>query len=564
MNKSFCKSIVVLALALGFQPVFAQQNSEVTYNNGKILLEQQRYDLAMAEFKPLTSTGSAYAPEASYFYALAAFKAGKHQEALLMLQQLKMQHPQWRQMDDATYLLANVLLERGNYDDALTQLQQLHTSDLANETARMERFYLQRLNDKAAFGKLVQRFPNDKVLAQAYADKLISGWYRTEDRSMLEKLVSKHNLDRDRYLNAVARAKQGVNVAVLLPFQLSGSLSQNARKNQFVNDLYAGMQIAQDSLEEQGLKLNLFAYDATSDTTTVSRILKQPEVKQMDLVIGPVYKSAAPLANRFARATGTPVINPLSQDIDVAEPNSNVYLFESSVETQARQAAAYAYNTFSPKTAVIFYENARNDTTFAYYYKEQFKKLGGRVKTYRRINSGQPTALAKTFRELNLEDAGHLAVFSDKMTAAVNATSALQANAATLPLMTYNSWLNINQITLRQLDNLEVYFISPKHIDAANPAVKSFKKKYINRYNITPSVYAYAGFEMLYYYGTLLQQYGPNLTQAFIDSGIRPGVLYPAVGYTSLTGRGTLSPDNQFVPITKLENLQLIVVNAVY
>src|SRR5690606_12947241 len=124
------------------------QNSEVTYNNGKILLEQQRYDLAMAEFKPLTSTGSAYAPEASYFYALAAFKAGKHQEPLLMLQQLKMQHPQWRQMDDATYLLANVLLERGNYDDALTQLQQLHTSDLANETARMERFYLQRLNDK--------------------------------------------------------------------------------------------------------------------------------------------------------------------------------------------------------------------------------------------------------------------------------------------------------------------------------------------------------------------------------------------------------------------------------
>jgi len=545
-------------------PVLAQQNQDVTYSNGKILLQQQRYEQAMSEFLPLTTAGNLYAPEASYFYSVAAFKAQKYKEAQQMLQQVKMQHPDWAQMPDATYLLANVLFELGNYNEALTQLQQLSSSPLASDAAALEQHYLRRLTDKAAFEKLVQRYPNDKILAQVYADKLVSGWYRPEDKATLERLIAKHNLDKNRYLNAAARNQQGVDVALLLPFQLNQAPGQNARKNQFINDLYAGMQLAQDSLAAQGLKVNLYTYDAGTDTTIVNRILNLPELKQMDLVIGPVYKNSARVASRFARETGIPVINPLSQDLELAEEGSNVYLFESSVATQARQAAAYAYNTFSPKTAVILFENTKEDTTFAYHYKEHFKKLGGKVKNYKKINPAQAAATAKTFSDLNLTDVGHMAVFSDKMTAAVNATSKIQATSATLPLMTYYSWLNINQISLRQLDNLEVYFISPKFIDIRTPAVKSFRQKYISRYNVPPSVYAYAGFEMLYFYGSLLQQYGPNLAQGLQDNGIGRGALYPAVGYTTRSTSNQLQADNQFVPIIKLENLQPIVVNTVY
>ncbi|MEJ8756758.1 ABC transporter substrate-binding protein [Pontibacter sp. H259] len=564
MKNHFCKSILfVLTLALA-TPVLGQQDTDVKYSNGKVLLQQQRYEQAMAEFLPVTATGNTYAPEASYFYSLAAFKAKKYKEAQEMLQQLKMQYPGWAQMADATYLLANIHFERSNYDEALTQLQQLSTSALASDAASLERFYLQKLTDKATFERLLARFPNDKVLAQAYADKLIGTWYRPENKATLERLVAKHNLDRNRYLNASPRQQQGFDIALLLPFQLNQELSQNARKNQFVNDLYAGMQLAQDMMQEQGINLNLYTYDAGPDTATVKRIFNLSELKQMDMVIGPVYKSSARLASRFASNTGIPVINPLSQDAELAPQGSNVYLFESSVATQARQAAAYAYTTFSPKTAVILFENTKDDTTFAYFYKEHFKKLGGKIKNYKKISSSQASATASTFNNLNLTDAGHIAVFSEKMTAAVNATSKLQASAAKLPLMTYNSWLNINQISLRQLDNLEVYFISPKFIDTTDPAVKSFRENYITRFNIPPSVYAYAGFEMLYFYGSLLQQYGSDMATALQEKGISKGALYPAVGYTTRTSRNELKTDNQFVPIIKLENLQPIVVNTVY
>lgn len=546
-------------------PAQAQiQDPATTYNNGKVLLQQQKYDQAMAELRPLTEGQSAYAPEASYFYALAALKGYKLDQAYDMLLQLQNQHPKWAGMNDADYLLANVLFEQGDYQRAISKLQELQGTPLAQDADGLKRFYLSKLNDRAIFEELLKRNPNDKAIAQAFADKLIGGWYREQDRPTLESIVSRHNLDRNRYLSKNALRNKGYNVALLLPFQLNQDYQQTARKSQFVTDLYAGIKLAQDSLQKQGITINLYNYDTSADTMSVKRVLDLPEMKQMDLLVGPLYKSTARVAARFATQNNINVVNPLSQDLEMVRGNTNAFLFESSVATQARQAATYAYQNFTPKTAAILFENAKEDTTFAYYYRQQFIKLGGKVRTYRKINSSQTTATATLFNGINLEELGHLAVFSDKMTAAVNATSVVQSKASKLPVVTYDKWLDINQITLRQLDNLEIYFISPKYIDKQSPTNNWFRKKYVSKYNMAPSVYAYAGFEMMYYFGRLLQNYGPQFNQQLQATSINPGVFYPGFGYTDPASRNEVRQDNQYVPITKLEDLQLTVVNPVF
>ncbi|WP_114781610.1 ABC transporter substrate-binding protein [Botryobacter ruber] len=570
MKKRFLRHVAgfLFSAALTIAAAQAQQlqNYEVNYNNGKVLLNQQRYELAMAELLPVTvnAAGNAYAPEATYLYALAALKAQKPQEAVLMLQQLKAQHPQWYGMPDAHYLLANALFEQQKYDEALAELNLIRAASLSADAETLKRFYLIRLTDRKQYEKLLQRYPNDKLVGQLYADKLLAGWYKPEDKATLERIVAKFNLDRNQYLRADALRKEAYNVALLLPFQLNQDLAQTARKNQFITDLYAGMKLAQDSLSKQGININLLAYDTGADTTSAKQVLAMPEVKQMDLVIGPVYKSTARLASRFAAENNVTVINPLSQDLEVTGNSNNVLLFESSVATQAQQAATFAYQNFSPKTAIIIVENKKDDTTFAHHYRQQFIKLGGRVKTYRKINSGQAAATASVFKGLNLADVGHMAVFSEQMTAAVNATSLLSGEAAKLPLITYDKWLDIHQITLRQLDRLEVYFISPKYIDKMSPAAAQFRQKYLEKYNLPPSVYAYAGFEMLYYFGTILSAHGPAFTQSLATIGVKPGVFYPGIGYKN-TGspQAEVRKDNQYIPITKLENLQLVVVNPV-
>lgn len=556
----------VLLLAVLALPAQAQQDYSTTYSNGKVLIDQEHYDKAMAELLPVTQAGSKnqYAPEASYLYAVAALKANKLPEARRMLQQLQGQHPNWPNQPEASYLLGNVLFEQGEYEQALAELNSIRSAKLQADAEKLKRHYLMRITDRGAFEQLMQRYPDDKAVAQTYADKLIAGWYRPEDKSTLESIVSKHRLDRNRYLSANAMRKLAYNVAALMPFQLDQDLGQAARKNQFATDLYAGMKIAQDSLKRQGININLYAYDAGTDTTAVKRLLETPELKGMDLVIGPVYRSSAKIAGRFAAQNNVNVVNPLSQDLEVAGENPNIFLFESSVATQAQQAATYAFNTFEPKTAVILYEDNKDDIAFSQHYREQFLKLGGKIATYKKINSAQSAATAAVFKDLKLEGIGHLAVFSDKMTAAANTVSTLQSRAATLPLVTFENWLGIGQLTLRQLDDLEIYFVNPKYIDQMSPAVRHFRKRYAARYNMPPSPYAYAGFEMMYYFGTLLQNYGTRFNLALGSEGIKPGVFYQGIGYTNRAALNEVRRDNQYIPITKLENLQLTVVNPIF
>ncbi|WP_276496172.1 ABC transporter substrate-binding protein [Pontibacter litorisediminis] len=563
MKRSFRKKIAGFALLSTLAlPAMAQtQDAATTYSNGKVLLQQQRYDMAMAELKPLTAQNGTYAPEASYLYALAALKSGKTEEAYQMLLQLQNQHPSWGGMADADYLLANVLFEQSEYERALSKLQELQGTPLASDAEGLKRYYLTRLNDRPKYEQLMRRFGSDRTVAQTFADKLVGGWYRPEDRKLLESLVQEFKLDRNRYLSKDALKTKGLDVAVLFPFQLKQDYATTARKSQFITDMYAGMLLAQDSLQQQGIHINLYTYDAGADTTTVKRVLNTPEMKSMDLIIGPVYKSTAKVAARFGAQNNINVINPLTQDLDMAAGNDNVFLFESSVATQARQAATYAFQNFSPKTAVILYDNTKEDTTFANHYRRQFQQLGGKIKVFKKINSAEASATATTFRGLNLENVGHMAVFSDKMTAAMNATSLVQSKAPELPLVTYDKWLDINQITLQQLDHLQVYFISPKYINKLSPVNKSFREKFASKYNMPPSQYAYTGYELLFYFGQLMQQYGPQFNGQLAAAGIKPGVFFNGIGYIDQSQRRQLQPDNQYVPILKLENLELTVVN---
>ncbi|TPE46439.1 hypothetical protein FJM65_02120 [Pontibacter mangrovi] len=546
-------------------PAFAQtQDPAITYSNGKVLLQQQRNDQAMAELRPLIGTNSAYAPEASYFYALAALKSGKANEAYEMLLQLQNQHPKWGGMAEADYLLANVLFEQNEFERAMSKLQELQGTKLAQDAENLKRYYLTRLNDRPKYEQLMRRYGSDKVVAQIYADKLIGGWYKPEDRKMLESLVQEFKLDRNRYLSKEALNRQAIDIALLLPFQLNQNYATTARKSQFITDMYAGMKLAQDSLQQLGINVNLYSYDTGADTASVKRVLETPEVQSMDLIIGPVYKSAARVAARYAAKNNINIVNPLSQDLEMAAGNDNVFLFESSAATQARQAATYAFQNFAPKSAIILYENTPADSAFAIQYRNQFQQLGGKIKVFKKIKPKEATATAAAFRDLKLEGTGHMAVFSDKMIAAMNATSLLQGKAPELPLITYDSWLDINQITLQQLDYLQVYFISPKYVNKLSPVSKSFTEKYVSKYNLPPSQYAYAGYEMIFYFGQMLHQYGPQFNGQLASAGLHPGVFYSGIGYSAPTQGNQAQPDNQYVPLLKLENLELTVVNPIF
>ncbi|MFC5271724.1 ABC transporter substrate-binding protein [Adhaeribacter terreus] len=554
-------STVVLGLtAMSFQALAQTPEQDTRYQNGRALLDQKKYSLAMAEFLPLSNvaSGNPRAAEASYLYAVAAVKANKILEAYNMLQQLTRTAPDWGNIEEAYYLLAKLDFDQQDYESAIRNLQVVESDFIKTDAQNLERSYLLSLGDKNRFKNLLQQFPDDKVLAKAYADKLVSGWYAPEDQGTLENIVRKFKLDTSVYNPEKMKAggkKTEYNVAVLLPFSLNADAASK-RKNQFAADLYAGMKLAQDSLLKNNVKLNVFSYEAGTDTTEVGKIFRLPELKTMDLVIGPVYKASAKQTAAFANTNHLNVINPLSEDLEVINGSPNLFMFESSVITRAQRAADFAYDNFPDKTAAIIFENVKDDTIFARAYSKQFELRGGKVKLFKKINTKKSPNVMAIYKNVDLKTFGHLLVVSDNLPAAVATVSQVQSQNPKLPVITKETWLEMPQLSIAQLDETELYFIYPKYADLKNASVRQFRRKFTSTYNVPPSHYAYAGFEMLFRYGSLLNAYGPDFETFLPQTNTVSGTLFPAFNHA--TGR-----DNQFVPILKLENKQLMLMNPV-
>ncbi|TGE24875.1 hypothetical protein E5K00_06655 [Hymenobacter aquaticus] len=533
----------------------------VRYQNGKTLITQTRYDLAMQELEPLTPPSARFdrAPEAAYLYAVAATRAKKWAEAEQMLNLLRTEYPGWPNLAEAFFLQAQVSFELSEADNALKMLAQIPAGRLEAEREAMKAVYLPRVKDKLQFQTLLQHYPQDAAVGRAYADKLANGgWYTDADKPTLDQLITQFSLDRTRYTpRPRAQKKSSYNVAVLLPFEFDDPSWEKQRKNQFVTDLYAGMRLAQDSLQREGRPIQLYSYDTGADTLQLKQVLALPELASMDLIIGPIYKSGSKILARYAQQRQIICINPLSQDADLVLDNGWHYLFEPSTVTQAKQAAQFAISRFASRTAVVLYEDTKDEAAFGQAYKTAYEALGGKVLQLRRVNSDVEESISAGFAGLDLKTVGHLVVASDHRKAGPYTLGVLQAQGARLPLLTYASWLENSRVSLGQLDARDVFFVHPKYLDKTAYGVRRFRQLYLQRQNLPPSVFAFTGFELLYYFGSQLHQNGPGFQQNLASSGPVSGAVFQGIGYPAG------AHDNQYVPFTKLERLELEVQNPV-
>ena len=534
------------------------KEAELHVSNGKVLLEQKKYQQAMAELSPVFNNDqkSKSAPEALYFYSVAALNAKKLKEADTRISQLIQQYPTWTNLDEARFISANIAFEQNDYAEALNTLRAIKSSNMADDVAAMKQNYLARIYNKAQLSSLVEQNPDDKEVAVTYADRLMGGWYDEKDKATLDRIVSRFKLDKKKYKPQEAASKKGeYNVAVLLPFQLDETSEQTLRKNKFAMDLYAGMQLAKDSLAKQNIIVNLYTYDAPADTNKVKAVLGLPELATMDLVIGPVYKSASKIITRFAQQNQIIAINPLSDDGALIKNNPYLYLFNASIATQARKSADFAYDNFPQKTAVVVYSNSPDYITFAQAYKTEFEKRGGKVTTMKPVS---PTSSgAGVYSGIDFSTLGHLMVASNNVSVAYTTMSMLERQNKKLPVITYASWLEMSQFSIKQLDEQEIYFLHPHFVDTSSETVKSFKKDYVSRFNIPPFENVYTGFDLIYYFGNILARHGAKFNTSLPSEGAISGVFYQGIGYGA-------QHDNQYVPLLKLDNLQLTVVNPVF
>ncbi len=557
------KTVALLILFFVAQVSFSQTtqpDNRRKYESGKQLLKEEKYALAQEVFRPLLteSPDNPFAAYARYYHSLAFFKLGKPDEARLGLLQLLEKQPNWPDADNANYLLANIAFDKKEFIGAIGLLEKIRSKPVKEAGEKLKLHYLGNTKNIGLLKTLQQKYPEDRLVAELLVDKL-TGSVDPDDLKLASELNARYKFNRTQQIAEQTKSekKDAYNVAVLLPFNYNQLVSdKSARGSQIAVDMYNGMQMAREQLAKEGIKINLLAYDAGNDAAQVQKLISQPDFAATDLIVGPLYGNPIKAILPFANERKIGQINPITNNGQMLASNPVAYLFQPSIESQARQAATYALQNFTVKTAMIFYTAAPKDSLLAHAYRQKFTEGGGKVLAFKKITPATVSQLAASVTGMDETRLGHVFIPASNQNIAINVMSTLDKVFAKYPVLAMADWLQYPMINFEQYELRNAHFIFPEFIDYRKPEVIAFKQAYTGKRNLIPSVYAYQGYELLMQFGRALAEFGTNFHAGLQSQPPRPGALLPGFNYQN-------SNDNQYVPLIKFQNADLVLVNPV-
>ncbi|MGF1638192.1 MAG: ABC transporter substrate-binding protein [Cyclobacteriaceae bacterium] len=576
------KLLLCSTFLLAFLPALAQTDFEKEYQRGKQFYVDGQYNFAMQVLKPIMRKvpENKFAEYASYYYALSAYYAGEVPVAKYTFMQMKGSFAYWNKIDEVKLWLARIHLESEEYSQASNVINEIKDKALKEEANRQKSAFLAQLTDEATLLELFEANPEEKQIGESLANIIATKAVEDQDRELLETIVERFNLDAQKYRidDALVTIKKDVyRIAVVLPFMFDRqSATSVSLASNFVFDLYKGILLGKDKLQQLGIKVEIHAYDTKRDSIATQKIIELEEMKSMDLIIGPLYPVPFRIVSRFSYENKINMINPLSNNSAVIANNPYSFLLQPTFETMAKEAANFMANKVSNKNVIIFYGNSERDSLMARHYAKQIIERGFSVVHYEQVdnNNGKRITefLAKTQRKRSAtsqatstnedeevltiapDSIGHIFVAAERAAVVSSAMTAIVTRGDNTLLVSRNNILDNTIIGYEVLERINAQLIAPDFVDYEDYRYTEFRDRYQKKFKAAPGKNAIAGYETLVSMGRLLNRYGKYFQVQFKEGNTLKGEIFSGIIYNNKN-------DNQFVPMATFENGDFVILN---
>ncbi len=166
--------------------------------------------------------------------------------------------------------------------------------------------------------------------------------------------------------------KKLINVGVVLPLKEGGD-----RGGKMI-EFYRGMLMAADSVKQQGVAIHMHAYHSGSSLEDINFVINtKPELKNMDVIFGPLNTTQAGVLSKFCQENKIRLVTPFSTTNSVGQDNPYVYQ-ASAHGTAARQAGAEMMVSRFTNSNYVFLQTGMSDTRGTGFVTEVRKLLEGR------------------------------------------------------------------------------------------------------------------------------------------------------------------------------------------
>ncbi|GAB3956537.1 hypothetical protein GCM10028805_46720 [Spirosoma harenae] len=545
------------------------------------------FERAKTELNPIIQQGGSLAPYANYYYALAAFRQKNFTQSRQMLRQLVEVFPNWQKMSDANYLLAAASMESGQYEEALKAIQDINDAAFRNDITKLEQVFIPRITDLNRLKQLNKDYPSDRIIGLSLIDLIQRTATDKDDLELSDRLTNRFGVpgviatqptamttaetstNRPATPARNTRPKGYYNIAVMFPFRLNDfQADKKTRSNQYVFDLYDGIKMAKAKLQEEGITVNLFAYDLDNDANKALELVNSHAFAQTDLIIGPLYIEPNRIASAYANQANIALLNPIATSSELVTNQPFSFLAQPSLNQQAHKLADQARSLNWARRAAVYFGSSRRDSLLAMAYLAELKQQNYQVVDVRKL-SGTAQAMAEamqlpgvppaTTRPVSTTQApaitlGHVFYASSNAEEGSRMLDALNRRRVSAPMLATASAFDFYQTPGSTFARRELYLLYPDFIDATREPVVSFQEQYVAKRNTIPSVFASEGYDMMLFFG---RQLAKNNLSGRNRSALRSDTddyLLSGFDYTQTN-------ENQIVPIVKYDEGRLVKVN---
>lgn len=284
-------------------------------------------------------------------------------------------------------------------------------------------------------------------------------------------------------------------------------------------EFYEGAELAIDSLNTEGIGIDVFIYDTRSAASAVTEVIKSPEFDSIDLVIGHVNAREARLLSNAVAKRNIPFINANYPNDAGVTNNPNYVVLNSTLLTHFNGMYRFIQKNYPLQSVVLFRKKGSQEDRLQQYFEGISKSTASvplKIKYVTLDDLFTPDDLKE-----HLTEGGKTICIAGSLDVAFGQllTSQLSSFYETHPTVVFGmpTWWDVTDFTKPEFKSVEVIYTTPFYTSDSNALAAKIAADYKTRFYAQPTDMYFLGFETLYHFAHILQLNGKNLGSSLSD-----------------------------------------------
>jgi hypothetical protein len=318
------------------------------------------------------------------------------------------------------------------------------------------------------------------------------------------------------------------HIALFIPLYLDSVFDENSFYKQgmsfpkYLNsglEFYEGTKLAIDSLQKEGLPLDIQVYDSKSEKTPITFVVNSNEFQHTDLVIGHVTANESKMLANVVAKKNIPFINATYPNDAGVTNNPDFVILNSTLHTHCAAIYRFIQRNYPLAPVIVFRKKGAQEDKLKSYFEDL---------------SRTTAAVSLKIKYVTLEDNIDSAEIKDALGDASNTvciagsldvnfgqqlTHVLASLYTEHPSVIFAmpTWWDATNFTRPEYKGPEIFYSTPFYLSPSHKLVMSIQNLFKTKFYSRPTDMVFRGYETMYHFAHLLVLNDKNIGSSLSD-----------------------------------------------